>query len=271
MSAILEDLSPDAIVAAMEANFTDYSLLITKLPQAELHLDSGLTWVVSDVPERWFNGVLKTQLEPEHLEARIKSILAEFSRRALPMIWNITPNTRPTGLEVSLLAHGFRLDNAEPGLALDLHNMNEDNQPPPDFSVETIESFTALAEWTDVWMENVPDPTARHCREVYHTIGLGDRVTWRYYLGRLQGRAVATCQLFYSAGIVSVHHVATRSEAQRLGIGKALLVHALREARGRGYRVAVLTSTLAGLPLYRRIGFHPYATFSGYSFLPEPG
>lgn len=269
MEAILEDLSPEAVVAAMEANFAAYYLPYATLPDGELHDEPGCTWFVSGVPERWFNGVLKTGLKPGQTAVQIEKIQAEFRKRNLPMLWNVGPNVRPAGLGDDLLAHGFRLDSVEPGLALDLAALDEETQPPPGLSVEAVESEAALEEWTAVWMENVPDPTARHVREAYHALGLRDAAEWRFYLARLNGAGVATCLLFYSAGIVSVQHVATRKKMQRRGIGKTLLVHALRDARTRGYRVAALTSTLAGLSLYRRLGFQILATFSGYSFQPE--
>jgi GNAT superfamily N-acetyltransferase len=221
---------------------------------------------VSGIPERGLNGVLKTRLEPEQVEGQIEYVLGEFRKRGLPMTWNVGPGTRPAGLETALLRHGLHLLGTDPGLALDLATMNEETQPPANFTVETVENLAGLQEWTAAWTENMPEPTARRCREVYQALGTGTETSWRFYLGRVGREAVGTCQLFYAAGIVSVHHIATREKWQRSGIAKAMLVHALRKARQRGYRVAALTSTPAGLPLYTRMGFQTVATFSGYGW-----
>jgi hypothetical protein len=42
----------------------------------------------------------------------------------------------------------------------------------------------------------------------------------------------------------------------------------LREARDRGYRVAILTSSPDGFNAYRRIGFRTYCTVSRYRWRP---
>jgi predicted acetyltransferase len=90
-------------------------------------------------------------------------------------------------------------------------------------------------------------------------------------LGRLAGEPVTTVKLFFDAGVVCVHHVATLPHLRRRGIGTAITAHALREARKQGYRVAVLTSSPDGFNSYRRIGFRTYCTYGRYRWQPETG
>lgn len=63
-------------------------------------------------------------------------------------------------------------------------------------------------------------------------------------------------------------NVTTLSECRKQGIGRALTLAPLLEARASGYRIGVLQSTQMGLNLYRSIGFREYCTFSVY-FSPE--
>ena len=153
-------------------------------------------------------------------------------------------------------------------MALDLLNLNEAAQTPTGFTIEPVLDLPTLEEWAGVWMADVPEPVAQRCREVVYTLGIDSSRPWRTYLGRLNGNPVATIRLFYASGVVSVHHVATVHEARRMGIGTALTVHALREARSQGYRVAVLTATPEGFPVYQKIGFRTYTTLSGYNWRP---
>ena len=118
-------------------------------------------------------------------------------------------------------------------------------------------------------MATVPEPTRRCCRAVYAQLGAASAAPWRYYLGSLDGVPVATVKLFYAAGVVSVQHVMTLPEARRRGIGAALVVGALHQARLAGYRLAILTTTPVGYGLYRRLGFREYGRWSGYLWRPD--
>ncbi|MDB5081037.1 MAG: N-acetyltransferase [Chloroflexi bacterium] len=268
MPFVLEDLSPGAIIKAMEANLFQYFWPYGGLPQGEIHFEEGCTWFVSGVAEKWFNGVVDTRFEPDNLNRQVEQILNHFRQRSLPMSWNIGPGTRPAALGKALTAHGLSHENDEPGMALDLLNMNEPEQSPANFTVEPVLDRATLQEWAAVWLEDVPDPVAEHCREVLFALGISPGRPWRYYLGRVKGKPVATIQLFYAAGVVSAQHVATLRKAQGAGFGTALTVQALREAREQGYRVAVLTATPQGIPMYRKIGFRTYASISSYSWQP---
>src|SRR4051812_47762242 len=108
MPYILEDLSPDAIVKAMEANFFEYYHTYTTMPQGEIHVEPDCTWFVSGVPERWFNGVGETHFEPETAVSRVENIMDHFRRKNLPMHWSIGPTTTPANLGDILLAHGLK-------------------------------------------------------------------------------------------------------------------------------------------------------------------
>ena len=71
--------------------------------------------------------------------------------------------------------------------------------------------------------------------------------------------------LVFGAGVAAVHWVVTLPEMRHLGIGTAMTLAALREARTIGYRIAILTASPYGGGIYRRIGFRAYGTISKYS------
>jgi ribosomal protein S18 acetylase RimI-like enzyme len=87
-------------------------------------------------------------------------------------------------------------------------------------------------------------------------------------LGMLNDRPVATSLLYLGEGVTGIYDVATLPDFRRQGIGEALTVVPLLQARTLGYRIGVLQASPMGLNLYRRLGFREYCTFQAY-FSPE--
>jgi predicted acetyltransferase len=95
-------------------------------------------------------------------------------------------------------------------------------------------------------------------------VGLDEDSPLRSYLGRLDGEAVAASSLLVAAGVAGIYNVATLSEARRQGLGTAVTLEALREARELGYRIGVLQSSAMGFGVYRRLGFEQHGTYHVY-------
>ncbi len=61
---------------------------------------------------------------------------------------------------------------------------------------------------------------------------------------------------------MGIYYVATLPAARGRGIGRAVTLAPLLEARARGYRVAVQHSTEMGVFVYQRLGFTRYCDLS---------
>src|SRR5437764_3415820 len=87
MNNILQDLSPSTVSLAIDANKIAYGTLFSTLPQAALHDDPGILWFETGVPLDFFNGVLRTDLEPDALPGAIDCVLSHFQQRHLSFHW----------------------------------------------------------------------------------------------------------------------------------------------------------------------------------------
>ncbi|NIS81019.1 MAG: GNAT family N-acetyltransferase [Anaerolineales bacterium] len=65
-------------------------------------------------------------------------------------------------------------------------------------------------------------------------------------------------------GCSGIYLVATLKEVRGQGIGSALTLLPLQEARALGYRIGILGSTEKGLGMYRRLGYREYFKFGIY-------
>ena len=264
MNDILHAFDPDDITARIEANINVYLLSFACLPGALLQDDLRIVWVDSGIADAAFNSVVYANLSRETADAQIESVLSHFQQHRRPFTWHIGPSTRPTELDALLLAHGMVHSEDEPGMAVEIDNMRSNFSAPSGLQIEEITDIEGLEEWVGVWLFGVPAAARCVYLQALHLRGIGKEVPWRYYLGRLDGAPVATSELFLGAGVAGVQYVVTLPAVRRQGIGTAMTLRVLHEARAMDYRVGVLTASQEGLGSYRRIGFRDYGWFRRY-------
>jgi ribosomal protein S18 acetylase RimI-like enzyme len=87
---------------------------------------------------------------------------------------------------------------------------------------------------------------------------------WVPFLALHQGRPAATAMAFGFGGTLGIYGVGTRDGFRRLGLGAAVVNACLRHGKEQGLRRAVLSSSAAGVPLYRKLGFQLERTAREY-------
>jgi GNAT superfamily N-acetyltransferase len=266
MSEIAQDLSTSAQIAAIEDNFLEYVRFFGRWRRVDLHENVGLLWLSSDIPYPVFNIVARTQLAPDKVDAAIEEVIARCKARNVPTLWITGPNTRPADLGVHLNAHGFAITGNPVGMAADLHSLPELDPAPPGLVVKLVTEMATLRQWIEVSNRvfERPDFAGQAFMDVFSSLGLGARFPLQHYIGWLNGEPVAASTLFMGAGVAGIYDVATVPEARQRGIGTAMTLTPLLEARARGYRVGVLHALALGIGVYHRLGFQDFCRFSNH-------
>ena len=65
-------------------------------------------------------------------------------------------------------------------------------------------------------------------------------------------------------GIVGLYNISTLESFRRRGIGTALTLQPLLDARESGFRTATLQVAAAGVSIYAHIGFTPFGDITEY-------
>jgi GNAT superfamily N-acetyltransferase len=271
MSDILKDFSAPALVAAIEANQLEFWADLARFSQVELHQDREIMWFTTGIPFPMCNLVCRAQFEPEDIDARIEATLAGFKSRHLPMLWHVGPATRPADLGKYLTAHGLVHAGDDVGMAVDLLALNEDLPTPPALKIEPVSDVVTLKQWFHAFSLSfeVPEFVGQAIFDIEVSSDAWQYLPRRYYIGLLNREPVATAMLFLGAGVAGVYSIGVLPAARRQGMGMAMTLALLCEARAMGYRIGILHSSRMGLGMYRRLGFQEYCSMSDYIWAGE--
>jgi GNAT superfamily N-acetyltransferase len=264
MGSILTDLSAPALVAAIKANLVEWWRYAGRSPGAEFYEGPELTWLLTGIHYPFLNPVLRTEAEPDNADALIEKTLAQFRSRGVTCSWWTDPGTQPADLGSRLVDHGLTYRDGGPGMAVDLLELNEDLPTPAGLTIEPVGGTEALRKWayTSIVGFGLPEADMGTWFDLF--AGLGFDLPLRNYLGILNGEPVATSQLLLGAGVAGIYVVATLPDARRQGIGAAMTLAPLLDARAMGFRVGILHASPMGLGVYRRLGFREYCKMSRY-------
>lgn len=262
---ILTDLATDRLVAASDRNCIEFFQHYGYGPGCELHEDGDLDWFVTGIPHPLFNGVMDTRLEPQDVGRRIDDMVAEFGRRHLPLEWTTGATTRPADLGHRLEAKGFEHTLDVPAMVLDLTRLSELSLP-GGLTIELARTGEELEACLRIGLASFEIPTAFVPRllEIEEAMPSDQKRLTRHFLGRVDGKPVATSELFLAAGVAGLYFVGTAEGARRRGLGRAMTLAALRGARDLGFRAAVLQATSMGESVYRALGFRELFTMGVY-------
>jgi GNAT superfamily N-acetyltransferase len=250
---------------AFAANLFDLFRAMSHMPGAVLEEHAHLSRHMATPFNPMYKGIWQCRLAEHEVDSAIRESIEWLKRHNAPFaFWWVDPGTTPADLGARLQAHGFApWEERAPGMAADLTALNYDllTHGPPGYTQERVTDERGLRDFKDAFVSGFEVPEWAGQAWVDATLAFGiERAPWRCYVGRLNGRPVASNMLFIGAGVASVFGVATVPDARGRGIGAAITLIAYQEALQLGYRYGVLFGTESGVPVYQRIGFREVGT-----------
>lgn len=267
MEPILQDLSSETSVkAAIKSNFKNYHYCLGRCPSVELSIGRYLTWMVTSIPDHFMNLVVCSELPAEGRDELIESALAHFrSLNIKKLTWLAEEGIPAAQIKKILTTHGLTFEESSgTEMAADLMVVPEDLASPDGLEIRRVEDTARLRQWIHV--ASVGFGVSSEFEDAWHELfveAVFDPPFWTY-LAMLNGRPIATSQLFLTAGVAGIYNVTCLPEARGRGIGAAITQAPLLDARAIGYRVAILQASDLGYPVYRRLGFQDYGKMSVY-------
>jgi GNAT superfamily N-acetyltransferase len=273
---ILKKATDEQLGLAVFENLYDlFRAMAKSLPDSQLVESEKLSRHLTFPTNPMFKGVWGTRLSAHESDATIDETIAWFKERNAPyFFWWTGGNTSPSDLEERLAKRGMismaeqtqqlakgilSTEQGSPCMVADLGKMNETvlTQMPRDFVIKEIANESELYDFKKVFVESyeIPEWAGQAWVDGTLRIGIG-KTPWRMFVGYLNEVPVATNMLFNGGGVASVYAVATDPTARGKGIGAAITLKPLLEARDNdGYKYSVLFSTEMGIKVYERIGF----------------
>ena len=75
------------------------------------------------------------------------------------------------------------------------------------------------------------------------------------FIAEIDEVTVGVSSLYLNEGLAGLYYVGTKEEERGKGVGTAVTLAAMQEAREREYEVGILGASKLGFSVYKRVGF----------------
>ncbi len=260
----VDSLDPAVVLPAMDANMATFWSEYGRASGCALEQVDGGLWFHSGVPHPFFNGVPRAVFHADSLDHVVGSLRTRIETTGAPAFWWVGPNSAPESIGTQLGERGIPRVGSVPVMAMDLRQrVGAVDVDVPGLTIERVENAEQQTTWGRVAATGSGfSPAAVEALTALEGRLGGPAYRKQYrYIGVLDGVAVATSAMVNDSGVAGIYAVATLPEARLRGIGKAMSVAPLLDARAAGCLVAVLQASPAGYPIYRKIGFSEIASY----------
>ena len=223
------------------------------------------------IPFFLLNAVWNSHIPSEVAIKKIKENITFFEKRQVPFLWVIGPSSRPKNMGELLIKNGLTV-HKQPGMAHNLKTLDAEREILNKVEIIKVENDETLEVWNDVFLTGFDMPKEILSDFFYKAFSfmlLNDTPSASAFLAYYNGNPVASSLVCYEAGVAGIYNVTTLEEARGKGIGTAITLAPLHEAKKLGYEIAILHSSEMALNIYKQMGFKEYCKIEW--FMWEPG
>jgi len=254
------------VIRTIEDNLMEAWMALEIHPRVEIYVGRDLTQFVSGIPFPLCNGVFQARFNPEGIDEAIDDALRIFRERKLPGLWWVGPSSSPGDLEEHLRRKGLAAAGNAIGMAVDLSMVTDFSSLPEGISLGEVTDEILLRQFFHPFSTvfSIPPFAADFFREAYESLGFTPQNPLRNYVAFHNGKPVGSASLFLESGAAGIYNMAVLPEFRGKGIGKALILRAVEDAKTLGYGIGVLHAVEGADALYRSVGFQEYCRFASY-------
>ncbi len=191
------------------------------------------------------NGVVCSRLHDQDEDEQIASVLDWLRQRRAPAQWLVAPESVPPNLGELLQRAGCRPERSAVHMAALLANLDlSPKRQPADLEIAAIHEERSLAAALE-------DPVDAR---LLASLGLGDAAPLRNYAAILGGRTVGVATMVLDGAVLDIIELTVEAKQRRRGIGRALVLHALREGAAAGRTTVTIAPTPAAVTFYEGLG-----------------
>jgi ribosomal protein S18 acetylase RimI-like enzyme len=261
----LNELTRAEVAQAADANFVIHASWVQqRTPGMRADIARDLVLVDCGMPCDTFNLVCRARLEPAGARKRIREAIDGFAGH--PFSWWLGPADQPAELGALLLEAGLQRADSELAMAADLARLRDSELSPGGLLVRRVRSPADLRAFAAILAAGWDPPDADLLRfyERAAPVLLADDSPLWVYVGYLGDTPVASAELSVGGGVAGLYNIVTLEAYRRRGIGSAMTLRPLLDARDASQHIGVLQAAAAGVNMYTRLGFETFGEITEY-------
>jgi GNAT superfamily N-acetyltransferase len=214
------------------------------------------------------NSVYNANFSEQNVKEKIDTIISQANRIKIPFLWWVGVLSKPHNLGEYLVEAGL-IKHETTGMYLNLSKLDEKQYhkavDQSKITISRVSNPKEEEEWIDV------------CAVAFEVDESKDEISyiWRTffkhsdaYLATYEGKPVGISLVLYSSGVAGIYCVGVCPEFRNRGIGKAITMAPLLQAKKKGYEISILMSSELGFNVYSQIGYKECCKYGLYTYTP---